>query len=452
MINPTASSLAILNSASDYGNSLMGIEFPLSVLPQRLQHVVMQLHEYNGFPVEYTAVSMVGLLGLAIGTTHKVHLMKGWDDMAILNIALVGEPGTNKSNPLNFLVKPFEDADAEFLHQYNMERRAYEERKAAAKGEAIKDAVGNAPMYRCYLVSDVTTEAVQNILGYNRRGICLHSDELIRWINNLNRYHSGSDVQFWLQLFDGRCITCDRKTNNERIQIRDPFCSVIGTIQPGILADMMKGELSKNGFVERILFVYPKIQTKALPSMRELPEDVTRKWQETIKTFLDLPFETNDYGDAMPKIVCFTGDAKEKLHEWFIKNKYISDSSSNATVKGICSKFDKYIVRLCLIIQLTRWACGEAIKDAVETTTVVSAIQLIEYFREQAMRVHGSVKMKGLDMKHLELLDALPSDFDTQTAYEQGKKAGLSESTVKRFVHDTLFFRRVSQGMYQKVI
>ena len=135
MINPTASSLAILNSASDYGNSLMGIEFPLSVLPQRLQHVVMQLHEYNGFPVEYTAVSMVGLLGLAIGTTHKVHLMKGWDDMAILNIALVGEPGTNKSNPLNFLVKPFEDADAEFLHQYNMERRAYEERKAAAKGE-----------------------------------------------------------------------------------------------------------------------------------------------------------------------------------------------------------------------------------------------------------------------------------------------------------------------------
>lgn len=446
-----SSSMALLNSAVDFGNSLKGIEFPLSVLPKKLQQVVMDLYEYNAFPIEYTAASMVSLLGLAIGATYKVHLMKGWDDMAITNMALVGEPGTNKSNPLNFLIKPFQDADAEFLYQYNQELKVYNEQMANAKGEQ-KQQKGNAPMYKCYLVSDVTTEAVQNIIDFNRRGICLHSDELIRWINNLNRYRSGSDVQFWLQLFDGSRICCDRKTNNERVQIRDPYCSVIGTIQPGILADMMKGELSKNGFVERILFVYPRIQSKALPSMKELPKIVDDKWRDTIKTLLDLPFEKNAYGDAMPAVINFTDEAKGVLQDWFVKNKRISDNTSNSTVKGICSKLDKYIIRFCLILQLTRWACGEASKDAIDDTTTTSATLLVEYFREQAIRVHGSVRSKELDMKHLTVLESLPEEFETAMAYEEGKKTGLSDSTIKRFLHDSMFFKRLSHGKYQKII
>lgn len=451
MDNIKSSSMALLNSAIDFGNSLKGIEFPLSVLPKKLQQVVMALYDYNTFPIEYTAASMISLLGLAIGATHKVHLMKGWEDMAITNMALVGEPGTNKSNPLNLLIKPFLDADAEFLYQYKQELKAYNEQMANTKGEQ-KLHKGDAPMYKCYIVSDVTTEAVQNILDYNRRGICLHSDELIRWINNLNRYRSGSDVQFWLQMFDGSRICCDRKTNNERVQIRDPFCSVIGTIQPGILADMIKGELSKNGFVERILFVYPKIQSKALPNMKELPQTVDDKWRDTIKTLLDIPFEKNTYGGAMPVVINFTDEAKDVLQDWFLKNKRISDNTSNSTVKGICSKLDKYTIRFCLILQLTRWACGEALKNVIDDTTTTSATLLVEYFREQAMRVHCSIRDKELDMKHMTVLESLPKEFDTAMAYEVGKKTGLSESSIKRFLHDSMFFKRLSQGKYQKIV
>ena len=139
----------------------------------------------------------------------------------------------------------------------------------------------------------------------------------------------------------------------------------------------------------------------------------------------------------MPKVIGFTEDAKTVLQEWFIKNKHISDHTSNSTVKGICSKFDKYVVRLCLILQLTRWACGEATNEAIDADTTRSACQLIEYFREQAMRVHSSVKSKDLDMKHLTLLESLPKEFSTQMAYDEGKKVGLSESTVKRFIGDT---------------
>ena len=76
----------------------------------------------------------------------------------------------------------------------------------------------------------------------------------------------------------------------------------------------------------------------------------------------------------------------------------------------------------------------------------------MEYFRKQAIRVHGSIKSKELDMKHMTVLESLPEEFDTSMAYEEGKKVGLSESTIKRFLHDSMFFKRLSQGKYQRIV
>ena len=186
--------------------------------------------------------------------------------------------------------------------------------------------------------------------------------------------------------------------------------------------------------------------------MKELPQTVDDKWRDTIKTLLDIPFEKNTYGGAMPVVINFTDEAKDVLQDWFLKNKRISDNTSNNTVKGICSKLDKYTIRFCLILQLTRWACGEALKNVIDDTTTTSATLLVEYFREQAMRVHCSIRDKELDMKHMTVLESLPKEFDTAMAYEVGKKTGLSESSIKRFLHDSMFFKRLSQGKYQKIV
>ena len=106
---------------------------------------------------------------------------------------------------------------------------------------------------------------------------------------------------------------------------------------------MMKGELSKNGFVERILFVYPRIQSKALPSMKELPKSVDDKWRDTIKTLLDLPFEKNAYGDAMPAVINFTDEAKEFL-ENFPYNQVVNIKSiSQVTMMLNTGEMNYYI-------------------------------------------------------------------------------------------------------------
>ena len=54
---------------------------------------------------------------------------------------------------------------------------------------------------------------------------------------------------------------------------------------------------------------------------------------------------------------------------------------------GIYCKLEIYIIRFCLVIQITRWLCGECGKDQVDTETVQRAILLTEYFKQTATRV-----------------------------------------------------------------
>ncbi len=85
--------------------------FPVHVLPDRLQRIIRELHDSNGFPVDYTAVSMMAALSVAVGNSHRVEVKRNWHESAILYIAIVGRPGACKSHPLAFAMRPLVNAD-----------------------------------------------------------------------------------------------------------------------------------------------------------------------------------------------------------------------------------------------------------------------------------------------------------------------------------------------------
>ena len=86
---------------------------------------------------------------------------------------------------------------------------------------------------------------------------------LSAWFKNFNRYNNGSEEQFWLSVFNAKPTISDRKSTQSSIFIRRPYISVIGTIQKKILGELVKGERSSNGFIDRILFVMPESVLKA---------------------------------------------------------------------------------------------------------------------------------------------------------------------------------------------
>ena len=52
---------------------------------------------------------MLVAVSVADGQHHLARMKEGWDESAILYMALIGRPGANKSHPLSFAMRPFVD-------------------------------------------------------------------------------------------------------------------------------------------------------------------------------------------------------------------------------------------------------------------------------------------------------------------------------------------------------
>ena len=267
----------IIGEAVRIGVKMSGGEFPIEVFPIRIQRIISSLHDCQGYPVDYVAAAILAAIAVGIGNSHLVQVKRNWLESPILYMALIGRPGANKSHPLSFAFQPFIEHDYCQNQEYQKLYAEYERTMSMSKKERMEaglDEYPQAPVRRRFLVSDITPEGLSLIHAQNPRGLCLWSDELSAWFKNFNRYNNGSEEQFWLSVFNAKPTISDRKSTQSSIFIRRPYISVIGTIQKKILGELVKGERSSNGFIDRILFVMPESVLKSRWNDRETPEEL----------------------------------------------------------------------------------------------------------------------------------------------------------------------------------
>ena len=430
--------------------------FPVHVLPDRLQRIIRELHDSNGFPVDYTAVSMMAALSVAVGNSHRVEVKRNWHESAILYIAIVGRPGACKSHPLAFAMRPLVNADWKNNLDYQKKYAEYQQAIAMSRKERVHagfEQFPKEPKRLRYLVSDVTQEGLSAIHSHNPRGLCLWVDELSAWFKNFTRYNNGSEEQFWLSVFSAKTTISDRKNAKSSIFIKRPYISVIGTIQKKILSELAKGERSSNGFIDRILFVMPNLQQKARWNDKELPENIEQEWNGIIGKLIQQECALNEYGEIEPKILLFTEDAKRRLYEWQHHFSELCDRETNDTIVSIYCKLEIYIIRFCLIIQLARWTCGECDKTYIDLLTVERAIRLTEYFKESALSVQNILNENALTCQQQTIVNLLPPSFTTAQAIQVAEQNGMKERTFQRFLNDNIgtLFRKEKHGEYSKI-
>lgn len=381
----------IIGEAVRIGAKMSGSEFPIEIFPIRIQRIISSLHDCQGYPVDYVAAAILAAIAVGIGNSHLVQVKRNWLESPILYMALIGRPGANKSHPLSFAFQPFIEHDYCQNQEYQKLYAEYERTLSMSKKEHIEaglDEFPQAPMRRRFLVSDITPEGLSLIHAQNPRGLCLWSDELSAWFKNFNRYNNGSEEQFWLSVFNAKPTISDRKSTQSSIFIRRPYISVVGTIQKKILGELVKGERSSNGFIDRILFVMPESVLKSRWNDRETPEELEIQWQQIIDKLIaqDCPHDENN--ELQPQCLPFDEDAK------------------------YC-KLEIYIIRFCLIIQLARWTCGECDKTTIDLESVNRAILLTEYFRTTAVKVQTVVSQEQLSELHRNIYLNLPYRFTT---------------------------------------
>ena len=441
---------------SDSGKTTETPSFPLEIFPKAIRDIIEALEEYENYNVDFTAASFLTVFAAAMGNAWSVRFMTGWVSRPIIYMVLVGSPSCGKTPPLQQAVAPLLKLDGEYDMIYCKEMETYRrwERMSAKQREkhSLPEEM-KMPQRKCHVVVDSTVEALIGALRDNPRGVLIYKDEIDSLLSNFNRYN-GSDEGYFLSLFSGTPFKYSRKSNNEHIFLANPYCSIIGTTQPGRLGEQFGGKRMMNGFSSRFLKVYPEIDK--MPSWNDtaMPDGVLEEWERIIRKVVAATPSTDQEGKATSIELLFTQEAKLRVIQWKdeVNNKVYAETDSDA-VRALCGKLETYLVRFCLVIQIMHCICGESGMDKIEPGTAELAIRLTEYFRNMESRIAPEIETGILDNRFTELLGNLRDSFTTADAVREALQLGISESSVKRFLRDggRGFVKKKSHGCYRKI-
>ncbi len=171
--------------------------FPFEeVFPRPLAELILALNRDLGFPVDFSATAILTAFAAAIGSTIQLKMKNLFTAIASLNCVLVGNPGTCKSHPIQRAFAPFELIRARRFAAYKKEMAEYRRRKAEGNP-------GPKPVLRTPILNELTLEALYRSMEANPRGVAIVADEMNGFLENMNRYNTGSDAEAFNTIWSG---------------------------------------------------------------------------------------------------------------------------------------------------------------------------------------------------------------------------------------------------------
>lgn len=417
--------------------------FPYDIFPEEIQGFIRSQRIQH----EYLAGSILAALSTAIGNSTVLSPMDGYIVKPILYLAIVAPPGASKTPALSKAFKPIEEYDNELYKGYEIELKDYNDKlneydKSKKKGEdkPLK------PSFPQTIIKDSTIEMVVKILSYNKGGCALVADELVGFLNRMNQYKSGDEVQKWLSMWSGDSILLQRITRDEN-KVEEPFCTIVGGIQPGVLESLSKDDNAHNGFYHRFIFVYPEPQRKTEWEQITIPKHVNDSFK---KIFIDLIKLRNEE----KAIYYLSPEANDLYKSWFDNKNRKYNVATSDHIKGIIAKYQDYCLRFALIIQVAEDLSNRSYE--IRVASIERAIRLTEYFLSN---MHKALKLLNPDNPvealigvYERLYKELPANFTTKTIVTIGTTLGMKESTVKVFLKRNLgkLFEKIERNTYEK--
>ena len=288
---------------------------------------------------------------------------------------------------------------------------------------------------------------VIKILSVNKMGCAVYADELSGFLKRMNQYKAGDEVQKWLELWSGSTVLLQRISRDEN-KVQDPFCTVIGGIQPGVLESLSKEENEHNGFFHRFLFCYPTPQNKTGWHTEDAPNVVKFDFLNTFAEIL-----SHRRGDKVKYVL--SPEANDLYAQWFDHKNTKYNKSVNEHVKGIIAKYQDYCLRFSLLIQVVE--DGLHRKTMVTVTSMEKAIRLTEYFLGN---MHKAIKLlvpetpiDKLPEHHKAIYAQLEDHFTTKTAIDIAKHHNVTEQAMKMFLRRNInkLFNQKGTGEYSKI-
>ncbi len=373
--------------------------FPTDALPVPWAAFVREGARSVGCDESYLAVPVLAVLASAIGNTRRVYLGRNWSEPAVVFGCIIGESSTLKSPALALATEPTRERQHQLIEQYEDARREYEDDLAQwtenMKAHRRKEGGDPGPKpeeptrKRLYC-SDVTIERLADLLHENPRGLLVVRDELAGWLGSFTRYKSGggSDLPNWLEVHRAGPITVDRKTGDRKFtHVPRAAVSVVGGIQPGILARLLTPEFMASGLTARLLLVMPPPRPKVWTEV-EVSEDTLRKIGDSLDALYALDFVPGDDNKLRPFAVKVSPDAKQVWVEFY--NAWgLRQAAAEGELAAAFGKMEGYAARFALIHHVvSHLAAGVDDKVPMCRRSVEAGVRLAAWFARETERVY----------------------------------------------------------------
>lgn len=431
-------------------------KFPVHAFPKWTRELIQDCETSLNFPTDYTGSAILSAISTAIGKSAKVKVKNGWYEYPSLYVAIVGNPGANKSHPLEKAFKVHIDRDKDIINEYKAEYEAYEEYLLLSKKDKSvnndKNDIGQRekPILRKTVLHNFTPEILYQRLVDNIRGCIVVSEELATFFELMNNYSKGDNSGIYLSFWNNKGTSIDRVGKPIPLFIQEPFLNIMGGLQPKILPKIFPSNKSDNGFLQRFLFAFPDNTEKQPINDNELNNQLLTNYSNWINTYISkTPIRFDNEGNPEPKIYYWSSEAKDYFYSWHKDNTQLVNNYPETLKGSVLSKFDMHFIRLSLIFQIME----DYTTNEIGLNAVASAKCIIDYYIECSFRVIDILENNRGD----ELPDnkaafykALPNEFTTAEAKEKGLEFSFNERAVHRFISETSYFKKLSYGRYAK--
>lgn len=430
------------------------LQFDYSYLPDALRGYVQDIAERMQCPPDYAAVGAMVMVAAIVGRKVGMRPMRHNDWTVIPNLwgAIVGNSGVMKSPTLGETLTPIKKLQAAAYDVYNEAKASHDAQAELAKiQKSVKQSKAKAslkkdqnadvmkylqvsepdeePILKRYLTNNSSYEALGEILIENPNGILVEADEIIGLLKQLDA--SGQEVarSFYLTAADGNApYTFDRILRGKGLHIPALCISIIGGIQPGVLAEYVRqatsGGMGADGLLQRFgLMVYPDVS----PNWKEVdryPDSTARYSVNLLIERLDslnpadIGAEADQYGGV--PFLRFDDAAQSLFSEWRAKLEHrLRSGEEHPAIVSHLSKYRKLIPSLAVINHLCDSRHG-----AVSETALMRAIAFSEYLESHAQRIYSYATRPDIDAAKtlLKRMDKgkLSNPFTARDVYRNG--------------------------------
>ena len=426
--------------------------FPLDTLPSQLRLFVTEVSRSIGIDSSNTAACVLSIVSGVIGRMFRLKIKQGYQEHAMLWVALIADSGLGKSPALDYARKPIDRLQINAWETYKSAKEQYDtdfeeyqrQQRSRKKEDIIVPVKPIEPVMSCYSVSDATTEALLPILSDNPFGMCLIRDELAAFFNGMDAYRNGSvDRQIFIEIHGGRFVQAHRKTGTRYLAAKTPSLSIIGGIQSDVIRRTVKSEpeFMTTGFGARFLMVYPPAEPIRWNS-NVADSTVLASYEGLIDTLLQY---REGFTPDEPGIVSMTPGATSLIFGF--QNRHATDSLdiADGNIRYVENKAGMHCARLALILHVVH--CVENGIDPVSPVsqeTMRQAIALTEWFLNEAHRIYAMFREDG------EPAESELTDEQRTVMKVLAKHQPATERDIKR--HCAVIREKWETGKLEKVL